>query len=70
MFICDHRGPADIENGAGILETEKVCSVKKKKEGFIPCEPVGIADCRHDSRMDFKGERAFVCPWKKSDGSL
>lgn len=59
----------DLQIFKMVLESwrQKKCSIKKKKEGFIPCELVGIADCRHDSRMDFKGERAFVCPWKKSD---
>lgn len=52
-----------------VLESwrQKRCSIKKKEEVSIPWELVSRADCRHDSRMDFQGEKAFVCHWKKND---
>lgn len=31
MFICDLRGPADILNGARILETEKSLPLKRRR---------------------------------------
>ena len=35
LFISDIKGPADILNGAGIMETGKKCSVQKTKVPYV-----------------------------------
>lgn len=67
MFVCGVRAIADrYLKQRWNLETEKIF-VKKKRVPYKHSKPVSMTDCRHSSRMDFKGERALCPLCKKND---
>ena len=43
----------------------KINKSKKKERGFIHCKSVSLTDCRHTSRVDFKGKGRFCATEEK-----